>query len=211
VRRKCIRIALEMVSSRNVHDVVAFFKKEIAKTSEEDFEKVRRCLWDEAFRSSAKCRRSFGRSLVRYRIFPVRRLPPAVGTGRAPVRDSLPGGRRRCGAHAHGLFGRLALRVRGRRHNLCAVRWRGARDSALQAQEACELTRVALLAGGRTCLRSTAKSWKSFRTCVPRSSPSFSPPLATSSSQRSYAARSGSWASFPPTSKVSGVEFANVQ
>lgn len=39
VRRKALHIALEMVSSRNVEDVVSFLKKELGKTLEQDYEK----------------------------------------------------------------------------------------------------------------------------------------------------------------------------
>jgi coatomer subunit beta len=40
VRRKAIRIALEMVSSRNVQEVVLFLKKELSKTQDDSYEKV---------------------------------------------------------------------------------------------------------------------------------------------------------------------------
>jgi coatomer subunit beta len=40
VRRKAIRIALEMVSSRNVQEVVLFLKKELGKTQDDSYEKV---------------------------------------------------------------------------------------------------------------------------------------------------------------------------
>lgn len=39
VRRKAIRIALEMVSSRNVQEVVLFLKKELTKTQDDSYEK----------------------------------------------------------------------------------------------------------------------------------------------------------------------------
>ncbi|KAM3581281.1 coatomer subunit beta [Umbelopsis sp. WA50703] len=39
VRRKAIRIALEMTSTRNVQDVVLFLKKELAKTHDQEYEK----------------------------------------------------------------------------------------------------------------------------------------------------------------------------
>ncbi|CEP18471.1 hypothetical protein [Parasitella parasitica] len=39
VRRKAIRIALEMVSSRNVQEVVLFLKKELSKTQDDAYEK----------------------------------------------------------------------------------------------------------------------------------------------------------------------------
>lgn len=42
VRRKCLKIALEMVTSRNVNDVVGFLKKELVKTHEQEYEKVRK-------------------------------------------------------------------------------------------------------------------------------------------------------------------------
>lgn len=39
VRRKCIDIALEMISSRNVDEVVSFFKKELVKTHDQEYER----------------------------------------------------------------------------------------------------------------------------------------------------------------------------
>jgi vesicle coat complex subunit len=41
VRRKALRIALEMTSTRNVQDVVLFLKKELAKTHDQEYEKVK--------------------------------------------------------------------------------------------------------------------------------------------------------------------------
>lgn len=41
VRRKAIGIVLAMTTSRNVEDVVLFLKKELQKTQEADFEKVK--------------------------------------------------------------------------------------------------------------------------------------------------------------------------
>ncbi|KAL6307672.1 coatomer protein [Sparassis latifolia] len=40
VRRKAISIVLSMISSRNVEEVVLFFKKQLQKTQEQDFEKA---------------------------------------------------------------------------------------------------------------------------------------------------------------------------
>ncbi len=34
-----------MVSSRNVDEVVAFLKKELIKTHDQEYEKVRVCVW----------------------------------------------------------------------------------------------------------------------------------------------------------------------
>jgi coatomer subunit beta len=51
VRRKATNIALSMTSSRNVEDVVSFFKKQLQKTQDQDYEKVSRfqlrflCEW----------------------------------------------------------------------------------------------------------------------------------------------------------------------
>ena len=42
VRRKALFIALEMVSSRNVEEIVLLLKKELAKTVDEQYEKVTR-------------------------------------------------------------------------------------------------------------------------------------------------------------------------
>lgn len=41
VRRKALELALEMVSSKNVEEVVMLLKKELAKTVDEQYEKVR--------------------------------------------------------------------------------------------------------------------------------------------------------------------------
>lgn len=41
VKRKAIGIALEMVSSRNVEDVVLFLKKQLTSTMEQEYDKVR--------------------------------------------------------------------------------------------------------------------------------------------------------------------------
>ncbi|KAI9143030.1 adaptin N terminal region-domain-containing protein [Paraphysoderma sedebokerense] len=40
VRRKCLKISMELVSSRNVDDVVSFLKKELQKTHEGEYEKM---------------------------------------------------------------------------------------------------------------------------------------------------------------------------
>ena len=40
VRRKALEIALDMVSSRNVEEVIGFLKKELIKTLDGTFEKV---------------------------------------------------------------------------------------------------------------------------------------------------------------------------
>jgi predicted Zn-ribbon and HTH transcriptional regulator len=42
VRRKALELALEMVSSKNVEEVVMLLKKELSKTVDEQYEKVRR-------------------------------------------------------------------------------------------------------------------------------------------------------------------------
>ena len=42
VRRKALNLALEMVSSKNVDEVVMLLKKELQKTVDEQYEKVRR-------------------------------------------------------------------------------------------------------------------------------------------------------------------------
>ncbi len=42
VRRKALSIALEMVSSKNVEEVVMLLKKELTKTVDEQYEKVGR-------------------------------------------------------------------------------------------------------------------------------------------------------------------------
>jgi coatomer subunit beta len=40
VRKKCLHIALNMVTSRNVEDVVLFLKKQLTHTLDADYEKV---------------------------------------------------------------------------------------------------------------------------------------------------------------------------
>lgn len=42
VRRKATNIALSMTTSRNVEEVVSFFKKQLQKTQDQDYEKVSR-------------------------------------------------------------------------------------------------------------------------------------------------------------------------
>lgn len=44
VRKKALTIALEMVSSKNVEDVVMLLKKELSKTVDQEYEKVSRLL-----------------------------------------------------------------------------------------------------------------------------------------------------------------------
>ncbi len=41
VKRKAIGAALEMVTSRNVEDVVLFLKKQLQTTMDQEFDKVR--------------------------------------------------------------------------------------------------------------------------------------------------------------------------
>lgn len=43
VRRKALGLAMEMVTSRNVEEVVMLLKKELSKTVDEQYEKVCRC------------------------------------------------------------------------------------------------------------------------------------------------------------------------
>jgi vesicle coat complex subunit len=40
VRRKALNIAMEMISSRNVQEVVLVLKKELVKTHDQEYEKV---------------------------------------------------------------------------------------------------------------------------------------------------------------------------
>lgn len=40
VRRKCLQIAMDMVSSKNVSDIITFLKKEMGKTHDQEYEKV---------------------------------------------------------------------------------------------------------------------------------------------------------------------------
>ena len=44
VRRKALNIALEMASSKNVEEMVLLLKKELSKTVDEQYEKVRICV-----------------------------------------------------------------------------------------------------------------------------------------------------------------------
>lgn len=44
VRRKALEIAMEMVSSKNVEEVVILLKKELSKTVDEQYEKVKSIL-----------------------------------------------------------------------------------------------------------------------------------------------------------------------
>ena len=47
VKRRAIKIALEMVSSRNVEDVVLFFKKQLQGTMDQEFDKVMILYWSD--------------------------------------------------------------------------------------------------------------------------------------------------------------------
>lgn len=40
VRKKCLHLALAMVTSRNVEDVVTFLKKQLSRTLDAEYEKV---------------------------------------------------------------------------------------------------------------------------------------------------------------------------
>jgi coatomer subunit beta len=40
VRKKCLTLCMDVVSSRNVSEVMAFLKKEVLKTHDKEFEKV---------------------------------------------------------------------------------------------------------------------------------------------------------------------------
>ena len=61
VRRKALHLALEMVSSKNVDEVVMLLKKELQKTVDEQYEKVREtemdALWtsEEIFQNRNLC------------------------------------------------------------------------------------------------------------------------------------------------------------
>ena len=44
VKRKAIGVALEMVTSQNVEDVVLFFKKQLQSTMDQEFDKVRQLI-----------------------------------------------------------------------------------------------------------------------------------------------------------------------
>lgn len=46
VRRRCLHIALAMVTSRNVEEVVLFLKKQLARTLDTEYEKVRLSICD---------------------------------------------------------------------------------------------------------------------------------------------------------------------
>lgn len=41
VRKKCLHLALAMVTTRNVEDVVSFLKKQLSRTLDAEYEKVR--------------------------------------------------------------------------------------------------------------------------------------------------------------------------
>jgi len=46
VRRKCLKIGMDLVTSRNVEEVVGFLKKELVKTHDQDYEKASRRFLD---------------------------------------------------------------------------------------------------------------------------------------------------------------------
>jgi hypothetical protein len=114
VRRKALRAALEMVSSRTVNDVIAFLKKELAKAADDDMDKVvPRHAPAHTFAGVGGLLTLCAPLSLSPSRFPssVGRVPPAAGTGGAPVCDPVPGGGSVGRAHAHGLFGRQPLRV----------------------------------------------------------------------------------------------------
>lgn len=67
VRRKALSIALDMVSSKNVEEVVMLLKKELSKTVDEQYEKVRASLVCPGKRAPNPCRTT---NTVRYSSTP---------------------------------------------------------------------------------------------------------------------------------------------
>lgn len=94
VRRKALIIALEMVSSKNVEEVVMLLKKELSKTVDEQYEKVRQD--DECLFGSTKLT-----CLVEQRI------PVAPRSLNTPMRHQVLGGCCKCSWSAHGLHRRF--------------------------------------------------------------------------------------------------------
>lgn len=100
VKRRAIGIALEMVSSRNVEDVVLFLKKQLQGTMDQEFDKVGR-------------RRTT--SLT---------VEPRIPTTPHPIHPlmchQILRSRRQCRLRPHGLFGRFQQPFGCGRHCLCS-------------------------------------------------------------------------------------------
>jgi hypothetical protein len=86
VKRRAIGIALKMVSSRNVEDVVAFLKKQLQSTMDADFDKV----------SALKC--------MANAVEP--RIPPTAHPIHPYLRHQILRSRGQCRLRPYGLFGR---------------------------------------------------------------------------------------------------------
>ena len=108
VRRKALVLALEMVSSKNVEEVVMLLKKELSKTVDEQYEKVlaaTQSLMNSWLNSSAE-----------------QRVQAVADTLHPPMRHQVPRG---CGVRSgssDGLYRRLQRYVCRRRH---LIRQRG--------------------------------------------------------------------------------------
>lgn len=88
VKRKALGIALEMVTSRNVEDVVLFLKKQLQSTMESEFDKVRNLPQP-------------SRWLLTDRLEP--RVPSASHPEHPLLRHQVLRGRRERGLRPHGL------------------------------------------------------------------------------------------------------------
>lgn len=100
VKRKAIGIALEMVSSRNVEDVVLFLKKQLQGTIESEFDKV---------------------GLDKSSLTAEPRIPPAPDPGHPLLRYQILRGRSERCIRAHGLPWRLEQPISSRCHCVCPV------------------------------------------------------------------------------------------
>jgi hypothetical protein len=106
VKRKALGIALEMVTSRNVEDVVLFLKKQLQSTMESEFDKVRKFQQPPPW-------------LLTDPLEP--RVPPAPYPEHSLLRHQVLGGRRERGLRPHGLPRRLQQPVGGGRYSLRPV------------------------------------------------------------------------------------------
>lgn len=114
VKRKALGIALEMVSSRNAEEVVLFLKKELVKTLDATYEKVRFEFSGELRRFGGTKRRS-GSDLAEPRI------QTTPHPEHPQLRHQILRGRFECRPRPHGVPRRFKQYICCRRHCLCQV------------------------------------------------------------------------------------------
>lgn len=93
IRRKALGIALEMVSSKNVEEIVMLLKKELAKTVDEQYEQVNISPWSRGIPTLITCVEQ--------------RIPPTPGSVNTHLRHQILRNRCQCCRPLDGLYCRL--------------------------------------------------------------------------------------------------------